>query len=206
MLLEKIQQNASLLAEHPAYRCGEEFLTYSQLWNAACLLGRAAAGRCRCGGADRDKAANDGSGDAGKPACRPALPAAFFRPAKGAAAAHSLPSQSRHCDRLSGGKSGTIAQTGACHAEFFDSRRPFPGTPIGYSPPAAAASQRGCASPLPRWKISCAGFVRSQQSAPERNRSRAQSGAVFLRPVGGRPLACLDDGRDYLCAGTLSAS
>ena len=38
MLLEKIQQNASLLAEHPAYRCGEEFLTYSQLWNAACLL------------------------------------------------------------------------------------------------------------------------------------------------------------------------
>ena len=38
MLLERIQQNASLLAEHPAYRCGEEFLTYSQLWNAACLL------------------------------------------------------------------------------------------------------------------------------------------------------------------------
>ena len=38
MLLEKIQRNASLLAEHPAYRCGEEFLTYSQLWNAACLL------------------------------------------------------------------------------------------------------------------------------------------------------------------------
>ena len=38
MLLEKIQQNASLLAEHPAYRCGEDSLTYSQLWNAASLL------------------------------------------------------------------------------------------------------------------------------------------------------------------------
>ena len=38
MLLERIQQNASLLAEHPAYRCGEDSLTYSQLWNAASLL------------------------------------------------------------------------------------------------------------------------------------------------------------------------
>ena len=38
MLLEKIQQNASLLAKHPAYRCGEDSLTYSQLWNAASLL------------------------------------------------------------------------------------------------------------------------------------------------------------------------
>ncbi len=38
MLLERIQQNASLLAKHPAYRCGEDSLTYSQLWNAASLL------------------------------------------------------------------------------------------------------------------------------------------------------------------------
>ena len=51
--------------------------------------------------------------------------------------------------------------------------------PIGCSPPAAAAAQRGCASPLPRWKISCAGFVRSQPSAPERNPGAALNQAQF---------------------------
>lgn len=38
MLLEKIQQNAFYRAEQIAYRCGEESLTYSQFWNASCLL------------------------------------------------------------------------------------------------------------------------------------------------------------------------
>lgn len=169
MLLEKIQQNASLLAKHPAYRCGEDSLTYSQLWNAASLLAaqlQDGAGAVALIGTKQPMMAVGmlGSLLAG----RPYLPLSSDQP------------KERLQRILSQANPGTVIDCREAKAEQWLKREPamqnflIPGNPSRDAywlfTSGSSGSPKGCASPLPRWKISCAGFVRSQPSAPERNR------------------------------------